>query len=67
MNWDEIEGNWKQLKGKAQEKWGEITNDEMDVIAGKKDQLVGQIQSKYGITKEEAEKQVKDFSDDCRC
>ena len=47
--------------------WDEITNDEMDVIAGKKDQLVGQIQTKYGITKEEAEKQVKEFSDDCRC
>ncbi|GKS69809.1 UPF0337 protein [Nitrosomonas sp. PY1] len=66
MNWDEIEGNWKQLKGKALEKWGEITNDEMDVIAGKKDQLVGQIQAKYGVTKEEAEKQVKEFSDNCR-
>ena len=67
MNWDQIEGNWKQLKGKAVEKWGEISDDEMDVIAGKKDQLVGKIQAKYGVTKEDAEKQVKEFSNDCHC
>jgi len=67
MNWDQIEGNWKQLKGKALEKWGEITDDEMDVIAGKKGQLVGKIQARYGMSKEEAEKEVKDFSNDCNC
>ena len=59
--------NWDQLKGKAVEKWGEITDDEMDVIAGKKDQLVGKIQAKYGISKEAAEKEVKDFSNNCNC
>ena len=52
---------------KAVEKWGEITEDEMDVIAGKKDQLVGKIQARYGMSKEEAEKEVKDFSNDCNC
>ncbi|MFZ1853075.1 MAG: CsbD family protein, partial [Nitrosomonas sp.] len=64
--WDQIEGNWKQLKGKAVEKWGEISDDEMDVIAGKKDQLVGKLQTKYGVTLEEAEKEVNDFSNDCK-
>jgi len=66
MNWDQIEGNWKQLKGKAVEKWGEISDDEMDVIAGKKDQLVGKLQARYGVTLEEAEKEVNDFSNDCK-
>ena len=62
MNWDQIEGNWTQFKGAAQEKWGKLTNDHMDVIAGKHDQLLGKVQEAYGITKEEAIKQVEEFS-----
>jgi uncharacterized protein YjbJ (UPF0337 family) len=58
MNWDRIEGNWKQLKGKAKEQWGKLTDDELDVAAGKRDQLVGAVQNKYGIAKDEAEKQI---------
>ena len=58
MNWDRIEGNWKQFKGKVKEQWGKLTDDDIDVIAGKRDQLVGKIQEQYGITKDEAEKQV---------
>ena len=58
MNWDRIEGNWKQLKGKAREQWARLTDDQLEQIAGKRDQLVGKIQETYGITKEETEKQV---------
>lgn len=61
MNWERIEGNWKQIKGKVKEQWGRLTDDDLDVIAGKRDQLVGRIQEQYGITKEEAEKQVERF------
>lgn len=58
MNWDRVEGNWKQLKGKVVEQWGELTDDDMDVIAGKREQLAGRLQERYGITRDEAEKQV---------
>ncbi|RYG43469.1 CsbD family protein [bacterium] len=61
MNWDTIEGNWKQLRGKAQEKWGELTDSEYDQIGGKKDQLVGKLQEKYGITRDEAERRADEF------
>jgi uncharacterized protein YjbJ (UPF0337 family) len=61
MNWDRIEGNWKQMKGKVKEQWGNLTDDQLDVIAGKRDQLVGKIQEQYGISKDEAEKQVDRF------
>ncbi|MFU8881338.1 MAG: CsbD family protein [Rhodobacterales bacterium] len=62
MNWDIVQGKWKQLKGSAKEKWGDLTDDELDQAAGKRDQLVGKIQEKYGITKDEAEKQVDEWS-----
>jgi uncharacterized protein YjbJ (UPF0337 family) len=65
MNWDQIEGNWKQVKGKVKEKWGKLTDDELDVLAGKKDQLIGKIQERYGIAKSEAAKQVEDFGRTC--
>jgi uncharacterized protein YjbJ (UPF0337 family) len=58
MNWDRIEGNWKQLKGSVKEQWARLTDDHLDVIAGKRDRLLGKIQETYGITKEETEKQV---------
>ncbi|MBC7622303.1 MAG: CsbD family protein [Aeromicrobium sp.] len=63
MNWDRIEGNWKQFKGNAQEQWGKLTDDQLDVIAGKRDHLVGKIQEAYGISKEVTEKQVADWLD----
>jgi uncharacterized protein YjbJ (UPF0337 family) len=63
MNWDQIEGNWKQFSGKVREQWGKLTDDELTEIAGKRDQLVGKIQNRYGIAKEEAEIQVKKFED----
>ena len=58
MNWDQIEGNWKQMRGKAQEKWGEITGDELDQVNGKRDQLIGLVQKKYGHAREAAELEV---------
>ncbi|WP_076998791.1 CsbD family protein [Variovorax sp. KK3] len=61
MNKDTIEGNWKQLKGKVKEQWGKLTDDDFDVIAGKRDQLLGRIQERHGISRDEAEKQVTDW------
>ncbi len=61
MNKDTVQGNWKQLKGKIKEQWGKLTDDDFDVIAGKRDQLLGRIQERHGISREEAEKQVKDW------
>ena len=61
MNSDRIEGNWKQAKGKIKEQWGKLTDDDLDVIAGKRDQLLGRIQERHGIAKEEAEVQVSTF------
>src|SRR6476469_2276316 len=63
MNWDRIEGNWKQLTGKGKEQWGQLTDDQIDTIAGKRDQLAGKIQESYGITKDEAEDQIDSFAD----
>lgn len=65
MNWDQIKGNWTQVKGQAQQQWGKLTNDDLDVIEGKREELVGRLQERYGIAKEEAEKQVDDFSKKC--
>ncbi len=62
MNWDQIEGGWKQMKGKAREKWGDLTGDELDQVAGKREQLVGMVQSRYGRAKEEAEREVDEWS-----
>ncbi|HDY3605753.1 TPA: CsbD family protein [Klebsiella michiganensis] len=61
MNKDEIGGNWKQFKGKAKEKWGKLTDDDMTVIEGKRDQLVCRIQERYGYAKDQAEKEVTDW------
>lgn len=61
MNWDVIEGNWTQYKGQVKAQWGKLTNDHLDVIAGKRDQLAGQIQESYGIAQDEADKQIKAF------
>jgi uncharacterized protein YjbJ (UPF0337 family) len=63
MNKDIIEGNWKELKGKVKEQWGKLTDDRLDVIAGRRDQLAGEIQQAYGISREEAEKQIKEFEE----
>lgn len=61
MNWDQIEGKWKQFSGKFREKWGRLTDDDWHLIAGKKDQLVGRIQERYGLEKEQAQREVDEF------
>jgi len=58
MNWEQIQGNWKQATGKAKEQWGKLTDDDLDVVAGRREQLAGKIQERYGVAKEEAEKQL---------
>lgn len=61
MNWDQVEGKWKQLRGNVRKQWGKLTDDDLDVIAGHRDILAGKIQERYGIAKDEAERQVTDF------
>jgi uncharacterized protein YjbJ (UPF0337 family) len=61
MNDDRMEGNWKQFKGKVKEQWGRLTDDDLDVIAGQRDQLAGKIQERHGVARDEAERQIKDF------
>ena len=61
MNWDIIKGDWKQFKGKIQTQWGEITDSDLEMIEGKREQLAGRIQKAYGVSKDEAEKQIKNF------
>jgi uncharacterized protein YjbJ (UPF0337 family) len=63
MNWDQIEGNWKQFKGKAKVKWGELTDDELDQVEGNRERLEGKIQEKYGVAREEAKRQVDEWFD----
>jgi uncharacterized protein YjbJ (UPF0337 family) len=62
MNWDQVEGKWKQLSGSAREQWGKLTDDDMQTLTGQKDQLVGKIQERYGLAKAEAEKQSDAWS-----
>lgn len=63
MNWDRIEGNWKQFKGNVKQQWGKLTDDQLDVIGGKRENLAGKIQETYGITKEEAEEQLNSWQE----
>ena len=61
MNEDRMAGNWKQFKGKVKEQWGKLTDDDLDVIAGKRDQLLGRIQQRHGVARDEAERQIDNF------
>ena len=63
MNEDTLKGQWTQLKGRVREKWGKLTDDDLDVIAGKKDQLAGKLQARYGYAKDQAEKELDEFTD----
>ena len=61
MDWDRLEGNWKQVTGKAKEQWGKLTDDDLSTIAGRHDQLEGKIQERYGLEKDLARKQVDEW------
>jgi uncharacterized protein YjbJ (UPF0337 family) len=63
MTWDEIKGSWREYKGRLKEKWGELTDDDLDRIAGKRDQLLGVLQNRYGRTREAAENEIRDFEE----
>jgi len=61
MNWDIVQGKWKELKGEARKQWGKLTDDDWTEIAGEKDKLLGKLQQRYGWTKDEAEKRTDDY------
>ena len=61
MDWDRISGNWAHWRGRIRERWGRLTNDELDLVAGRREQLVRRIQSAYGIAKEEADRQLRNW------
>lgn len=63
MDWDRIEGNWKQFSGKVKQQWGELTDDDLDVIAGNREELEGKLQAKYGKSKDEARQEIDDWKD----
>ena len=58
MNWDRIQGNWKQVTGRAKAQWGKLTDDDLDVVAGRCEELAGRIQERYGVAKEDAQEQI---------
>ncbi len=66
MNWDQIKGNWKQLSGQARQQWGKLTDDDLEVAEGRREELIGKIQTRYGIARDEAERQVSDWERDLR-
>ena len=61
MNNDILAGKWKQLRGQAQQKWGQLTDDDLDRVEGKRDELIGRVQERYGVARDEAERQVSEF------
>jgi uncharacterized protein YjbJ (UPF0337 family) len=61
MNWDVLKGQWKQMTGKLKSKWGKLTDDDLTLIGGKKDELLGKLQERYGYSKDQAEKEGDDF------
>lgn len=66
MNWDHVEGNWKQLKGRLQQQWGKLTDDDLDKIKGKRTELVGKLQTHHGYARERAEEEVDAFCSSCK-
>lgn len=62
MNWDQMKGNWKQMRGQVKQKWGKLTDDDLDLIDGKRLELAGRLQERYGIAKDEAERQIDEWS-----
>lgn len=61
MNWDQVEGKWKQVKGSAKQQWAKLTDDDLTYMGGKKDEMIGRIQERYGITREQAQKEADDW------
>ena len=59
MNWDRVEGNWKQLKGNVREQWSKLTDDDFEAVAGRKDQLSGKLQERYGMARDDADREIE--------
>ena len=66
MNWDQVEGKWKRIKGEAKTRWGKLTDDDLDVVGGQRDKLVGRVQERYGIAKDQAQREVEDWNKSLR-
>lgn len=62
MNWDQVKGDWKQFKGQVKQKWGKLTDDDLTTINGKREELVGRLQERYGFEKEAAERELDNFT-----
>ncbi|ROZ79368.1 CsbD family protein [Ramlibacter sp. WS9] len=62
MNWDRIQGNWKQVSGQAKAQWGKLTDDDLDIVAGRREEMAGKIQERYGVAKEEAHNQIAEWA-----
>jgi uncharacterized protein YjbJ (UPF0337 family) len=62
MNWDTVEGNWKQFKGTVKEKWGKLTDSDVETLSGKKDQFLGKLQERYGYSKDDAEREMDEWA-----
>jgi uncharacterized protein YjbJ (UPF0337 family) len=63
MNWDKVEGNWKQMSGTIKQKWGKLTDNDLSIANGKREEFIGRLQERYGIARDEAERQLQDFLD----
>ena len=63
MNWNQVEGSWHQIKGKVREQWGRLTDDDVDTLGGKREKLAGKIQERYGISLEEADREIREWMD----
>lgn len=66
MNWDQVAGNWKQMKGSVKQHWGKLTDDDMTSLSGKRDELVGKIQERYGYTRDQAQKEADAWADEVK-
>lgn len=66
MNWDQVAGNWKQMKGAAKQRWAKLTDDDMTSLSGKRDELVGKIQERYGYTREQAQKEADAWAEETK-
>ena len=62
MNWQQIEGQWQQLKGDIRSRWGKLTNDDLAFVGGQRDKLIGKIQERYGVLEEQAKKEVDEWT-----
>jgi len=62
MNWDRIQGSWKQVSGQAKAQWGKLTDDDLEIVAGRRDEMAGKIQERYGVAKEDAENQIEEWT-----